>query len=321
MTTRRLLLGAALAAPAFGPALAQAPAWPQRSVRFIVSLAPGGLVDTIARLVAENVRDLWGQTVIVENRPGASGNIAPQFVARAAPDGYTALFATAAYAINLSLFRNPGYSAEQFLPAAVVAGQPQLFLVRADSPIQTLAELVETARRRPVNFGTPGVGSPGHLLAEMMFRRAGRTDVTHVAYSGAGPAMAALLAGDVDMVTAGLTAAVPQIRGGRARGVAITSAERNSALPEVPTVAETGLDPLVDLNWAGMFFPAGTPQAVLERANADVRQVMARPAFQERLNTLGLVAIGGDLPTAQGFVATEIARWRDIVRAVNVQLD
>ena len=193
--------------------------------------------------------------------------------------------------------------------------------MRADSPIQTLRDLVEAARTRPVKFGTPGVGSPGHLLAETMLRRAGRTDATHISYAGAGPAMTALLSGQVDMVTAGLTAAVPQIRGGRARGVAITSAERNAALPDVPTVAQTGLDPLVDLNWAGMFFPAGTPQAVLERANADVRQVMGRPAFQERLNALGLVTIGGDLPAAQGFVANEIARWRDIVRTVNVQRD
>ncbi|MCX7685629.1 MAG: tripartite tricarboxylate transporter substrate binding protein [Acetobacteraceae bacterium] len=324
MTTRRLLLGAAIAAPAASslppPAFAQAQ-WPQRSVRFVVAFAPGGFTDVIGRLLAEHLGEIWGQTVVVENRGGAGGNVAAQQMARAAPDGYAALVTSGAFAINLSLSRNPGYRAEQFVPAAVVAGTPNLFVVRADSPIRTLRDMVETARRRPLTYGTAGVGVAAHLSAELLFKRVGGVDATHVPYSGAGPAMLALLAGNIDMVATSLPSAVPQIQAGQARGIAVTSDRRNQALPEVPTVAEAGFEPIVDIAWVAVFFPAGTPQPVLERVNAGVRQAMARPAFQQRLAAMGFDPIGGDLARAQAYVAGEIALWRDVVRLVNVQID
>ena len=319
MTTRRLLLGAALAAPGFAPAFAQAPAWPQRPVRFVVAFAPGGVVDIIGRLLAEHLGDVWGQPVVVENRPGAGGNVGTQFMARATPDGYSALVNSSTFATNLSLFRNPGYRAEEFLPASVVAGTPQLLVVRADSPFRTLADLVETARRRPVNFGTPGVGSPNQFLTELLFRRAGVAEATHVPYAGAGPALTAVLAGDIDVAAAAVSSAMTHVRGGRARGIAVMAERRSRALPDVPTVAEAGFEPLVDTVWAGVFFPAGTPQPVVERTNADVRRVMERPAFQQRLATTGFEPIGGDLPTTQAFVASEIAKWHDIARTLGVQ--
>jgi tripartite-type tricarboxylate transporter receptor subunit TctC len=318
MTTRRLLLGAALAAPALAPALAQAP-WPQRPVRFVVAFAPGGVVDIIGRLLAEQLGEVWGQPVVVENRPGAGGNVGTQFMARATPDGYSALVNSSTFATNLSLFRNPGYREEDFVAASVVAGTPQLLAVRADSPFRTLADLVETARRRPVTYGTPGVGSPNQFLTELMFRRLGIPETTHVPYNGAGPAMTALLAGDIDVAAAAVSSALAHVRGGRARGLAVMAERRSQALPEVPTVAEAGFDPLVDTVWAGVFFPAGTPQPVLERVNADIARVMERPAFQQRLAATGFEPIGGDLATTQRFVASEIAKWREIVRTLGVQ--
>ena len=318
MTTRRLLLGAALAAPAFAPALAQAPAWPQRTVRFVVAFAPGGVVDIIGRLLAEQLGEVWGQTVVVENRPGAGGNLGTQVVGRAAPDGYTALVNSSTFATNLSTFRNPGYTAEEFAAASVVAGTPQLLVVRADSPIRTLADLVETARRRPVTYGTPGVGSPNHFLTELLFRRAGGTDTTHVPYAGAGPAMTALLAGDIDVAAAAVSSAMATVRAGRARGIAVMAERRSQVMPEVPTVAEAGFEPLVDIVWVGVFFHAAAPRPALERTNADIRRVMERPAFQQRLATTGFEPIGGDLPTTQRFVASEIAKWQDIVRTLGV---
>jgi tripartite-type tricarboxylate transporter receptor subunit TctC len=321
MTTRRLLLGAAVAMPAFRPAFAQSQAWPQRPVRFVVSYAPGGPVDLIARVVAEHLGEIWGQPVVVENRPGAGGNLSAQLMVRATPDGHAALISGSNLATNLSLFRNPGYSAEQFRTAAVVAGTPTAFAVRADSPIRTLADLIETARRRPLNFGTAGVGSPSHLLAEVMFKQAGGTDATHVPYAGSGPALAALLAGDIDMTATALPAAVAQIQGNRARGIAVTSERRSRALPDVPTVGELGFGTIVDTTWIAVFFPAATPQALLERVNADVRRALERPAFQQRLAAAGLEPISLDLAAAQTFVANEVVRWRDIVRTVGVQID
>ncbi|WP_158287821.1 tripartite tricarboxylate transporter substrate binding protein [Falsiroseomonas bella] len=320
MTTRRILLGAAFAAPALGGAAAQG-AWPERQVRFVVAFAPGGFTDVIARMLAERLGPAWGHTVVVENRGGAGGNLAARQIARVAPDGYTALVTTGAFAINLSLSRNPGYRAEEFDVAAVVAGTPNIFAVRAESPVRTLADLVELSRRRPLNYGTAGVGVAAHLSAELLFKRAGGTDVQHVPYTGAGPAMLALLAGNIDMVAASLPSAINQIRDGKARGLAVTSATRNSALPDVPTVAEAGLPPIVDVAWVAVMFPAGTPRPVLERANVDINRVMAEPAFQQRLRDGGFEPIGGSLDQATRYVAEEVANWREVVRTVNVQID
>lgn len=321
MITRRLLLSAAAVTATFGPGFAQAQTWPQRAVRFVNAAAPGGSLDLIGRPLAEQLTTMWGQPVVVENRGGGGGRVAAQLMARATPDGYAALFATASFAINLSLSRDPGYSAEQFLPTAVIAGTPNLFVVRADSRFRTLGEIVEAARRRPLSYGSGGIGTAPHLVAELLFKRAGARDMTHVPYPGAGPAMMALLAGDIDMLTISLPTAVPHIRDARARGFAVTSDRRSEALPDVPTVAEAGFEPIVDSTWVAMFFPAGTPQAVLERVNADVQRAMERPAYKQRLAAIGFEPIGGDLAVTKAFMATEIAKWSDIIRTVNVQID
>lgn len=320
MTTRRVLLGAALAAPALRPAGAQG-SWPERQVRFVVAFAPGGFADLIGRLLAEHLTEVWRQPVVVENRGGAGGNVAAQLMARAVPDGYTALVTTGAFAINPSLSRNPGYRPEDFAVASVVAGTPNLFVVRADSPVRTLADLVELGKRRPLNYGTAGVGVAAHLSAELLFKRVGGVDAQHVPYSGAGPAMLALLAGNIDMVAASLPSCIAQVQAGQARGLAVTSEARNGALPNVPTVAESGFEPIVDVAWVAVLFPAAVPQAVRERVNADVNRVMARPAFQARLAATGFDPIGGSLEQAGAYVANEVRSWREVVRTVGVTID
>ncbi|WP_270937421.1 Bug family tripartite tricarboxylate transporter substrate binding protein [Falsiroseomonas oryzae] len=320
MSTRRILLGAALALPALRGAGAQG-AWPQRGVRFVVAFAPGGFADLIGRSLAEQLAPIWGQSVVVENRGGAGGNVAAQQIARAAPDGYTALVTTGAFAINPTLSRNPGYRPEEFTVAAVVAGTPNLFVVRADSPIRSMRDLVEAGRRRPINYGTAGVGVAAHLSAELFFKRAGGVDAQHVPYTGAGPAMLALLAGNIDMVATSLPSAVAQVQAGQARGLAVTSDRRNSAMPDVPTVAEAGFEPIVDLAWVAVLFPAATPEAVVRRVNEDVARVLAMPTFQQRLAQQGFDPIGGDVRTVNDYVANEVRSWRDIVRAINVQID
>ncbi|MGG5807854.1 tripartite tricarboxylate transporter substrate-binding protein [Falsiroseomonas sp. CW058] len=320
MTTRRILLGAALAAPALHGAAAQ-PAWPDRPVRFVVAFAPGGFADQIGRMLAEQLGPIWRQTVVVENRGGAGGNVAAQQIARAAPDGYTALVTTGAFAINPTLSRNPGYRPEEFAAAAVVAGTPNLFVVRADSPVRSMADLVELGRRRPVNYGTAGVGVAAHLSAELFFKRVGGVDAQHIPYTGAGPAMLALLAGTIDMVATSLPSAVPQVQAGQARGLAVTSDRRNVAMPDVPTVAEAGFEPLVDLAWVAVLFPAAVPAAVLQKVNADVARVMAMPGFQQRLAAAGFDPIGGTVEQVNAYVANEVRNWRDIVRMINVQID
>jgi tripartite-type tricarboxylate transporter receptor subunit TctC len=320
MTTRRILLGAALAVPGLDRASAQG-AWPERQVRFVVAFAPGGFTDVIGRLLAERLGPAWGQTVVVENRGGAGGNVAARQLARTTPDGYSALVTTGAFAINLSLSRNPGYRAEEFDVAAVIAGTPNAFVVRADSEAKTLRDLVELGRRRPLNYGTAGVGVAAHLSAELLFKRAGGVDAQHVPYTGAGPAMLALLSGNIDMVATSLPSAVPQIRDGKARCLAVTSATRNFAVPDSPTVAEAGFEPIVDVAWVAVMFPAGTPRPVLEKANAGINRVMAMPVFQQRLRDGGFEPIGGSLDQATRYVAEEVRNWREVVRVVNVQID
>ncbi len=324
MATRRTLLGAplgaALALPPAQRALAQ-PAWPDRPVRLVVAFAPGGFADLIGRMLAEYLGPLWRQTVVVENRGGAGGNVAAQQIARAAPDGHTALVTTGAFAINPTLSRNPGYRPEEFAVAAVVAGTPNLFVVRADSPARTLRDLVEIGRRRPLNYGTAGVGVAAHLSAELLFKRAGGVDAQHIPFTGAGPAMLALLAGTVDMVATSLPSAVSQVQAGQARGLAVTSAARNSTMLDVPTVAEAGFEPIIDVAWVAVLFPAAVPPAVLARVNADITQVMAQPVFQQRLAAAGFDPIGGDVRQVTEYVANEVRSWRDIVRAINVQID
>jgi tripartite-type tricarboxylate transporter receptor subunit TctC len=320
MTTRRILLGTALALPALRNASAQA-AWPERTVRLVVAFAPGGFADLIGRSLGEQLAPMWRQSVVVENRGGAGGNVAAQQIARAAPDGYTALVTTGAFAINPTLSRAPGYRPEEFRTAAVVAGTPNLFVVRADSPLRSMRDLVELGRRRPINYGTAGVGVAAHLSAELFFKRVGGVDAQHVPYTGAGPAMLALLAGTVDMVATSLPSAVAQVQAGQARGLAVTSATRNGAMPDVPTVAEAGFEPIIDLAWVAVMFPAATPEPILRKVNEDVARVLAMPAFQQRLAQQGFDPIGGDLQTVNDYVANEVRSWRDIVRSINIQID
>jgi tripartite-type tricarboxylate transporter receptor subunit TctC len=321
MTTRRRLLASGLTLPAaITPAAAQ-PAWPERSVRFVVAFAPGGFADLIGRMLAEYLAEAWRHPVVVENRGGAGGNVAAQQIARAAADGYTALVTTGAFAINPSLSRSPGYRPEDFAVAAVVAGTPNLFVVRADSAVRTLRDLVELGRRRPVNYGTAGVGVAAHLSAELLFKRVGGVDAQHIPFTGAGPAMLALLAGTVDMVATSLPSAVSQVQGRQARGLAVTSATRNSTMPEVPTVAEAGFDPIIDVAWVALLFPAAVPVAIREKVNADVTAVMALPAFQARLAAAGFDPIGGSLPQASAYVAEELRNWREVVRTIAITLD
>ncbi|NGM19432.1 tripartite tricarboxylate transporter substrate binding protein [Roseomonas stagni] len=320
MTTRRMILGSALTLPLGGAAVAQ-PAWPERPVRFVVAFAPGGFADLIGRMLGEYLGEIWRHPVVVENRGGAGGNVAAQQIARATADGYTALVTTGAFAINPSLSRAPGYRPEEFAVAGVVAGTPNLFVVRADSPVRTLRDLVELGKRRPINYGTAGVGVAAHLSAELLFKREGGVDAQHIPFTGAGPAMLALLAGTVDMVATSLPSAVSQVQGRQARGLAVTSATRNATMLDVPTVEEAGFAPIIDVAWVAVLYPAAVPPAVLARVNADINRVMALPAFQQRLAAAGFDPIGGNVEQARAYVAEEVRNWREVVRTIAIQID
>lgn len=318
MIARRTFLGSALALPAIASAQA---AWPERPVRFTVAFAPGGPADIIGRLLAQALSEIWPHPVVVENRGGAGGNIAAQAVSRMAPDGLNALVTTSAFAVNPSLSRNAGYRPQDFAVASVVAGTPNLFAVRTESEVRTLRDLVEIGRQRPVNFGSAGIGSTPHLSAENLLKRIARVEAEHIPFTGAGPALTAALGGQIDMASVALPAAVPIVQSGRARGLAVTSARRVAALPDVPTVAEAGFDPIVDLTWACVLFPAGVPEHVLEKVNSDINRLLTQPTFLARLAATGFDPIGGSRAEGTQFVTSELQRWGEIVRALSVSMD
>jgi len=320
--TRRGLLAAAAAAPlARFRAAGAAPAWPDRPVRLIVGFAPGGPADIVARILAEPLSEAWGQPAVIENRGGAGGNLAAQLVARARPDGMTALVTTSAFAVNPSLSRSAGYRPEEFTPAAVVAATPNLLAVRPDFEAGTLAELIAYGRRRPINFGTAGVGTTPHLSAARLLQLQAGIDAQHVPFTGAGPALTAVLGGQIELASVALPAAVEMVRQGALRGLVVTSAQRSPSLPEVPTAAEAGFPEVDDTTWVALFFPAGTPAAVLEKANADTRQALVGEAARRRLAATGFDAVGLDLDASAGFVRHETERWGAVIHRLGVTLE
>ncbi len=325
--TRRGLL---LATPAFvatsgllgSDAHAQDVAWPDRPVRFLVAFAPGGPADIIARLLAQALSETWPFPAVVENRGGAGGNIAAQQAARARPDGSLALVTTSAFAVNPGLSRRAGYTPEDFVPASIVAATPNLFCVRPQNPARTLAEFVDNGKRAgKLDFGSAGIGTTPHLSAENLLRLVAGAPAQHIPFTGAGPALAAVIGGQIDMASVAMPAAVEMVRAGTVRALAVTAARRTNALPDVPTVAEAGFQAVDDVTWVGVFLPAATPAAITQKANADINRLLANPAFQARLDQIGFSTIGGDLASAQRFVAAEVTRWGGVVRALGVEVE
>ena len=294
---------------------AQGAAYPAKPVRFVVAFAPGGPADIVARLVAQKLGDAWGHPVVVENRGGAGGNVAAQAVAKTPPDGYTVLVTTSAIAVNQSLTKNPGYDAEKDLIAvARVASSPNVIVASPALAASTLQEVVEKAKSGKLNYGTAGAGTTPHLSAEYLFKILARVPVTHVPYKGGGPALAAAMSGEVELVSVAMPPAVPLIKSGKVRGLAVTSDRRVAALPDVPTVAESGFPGFADYTWVGLFVPAGAPPDVVVRLNSEVEKLLQQPDMRERLATIGFEPVGGTPPQFAEYLKTELVKWARVVR-------
>ncbi|MBP0495661.1 Bug family tripartite tricarboxylate transporter substrate binding protein [Pararoseomonas indoligenes] len=319
--TRRRLLAAAAALPAL-PSLAQAQAWPSRPIRVIASYAPGGGVDVPTRLVAEPMGAILGQPLAVENRAGATGSIGAAAVAAAAPDGYTILSDASGQALNPALLTNLPFDYETgFAPIGQLCTLPQVLVVLTSGPAG-LAALLAAARKKPgMTYASSGIASGPHLAGAVLSRRAD-IGLTHVAYRGSAPAMQDVLAGAVDMAFSTTPQAVPLIREGRLRALAVTTAQRLPFLPDVPTVAEQGF-PGFDVNdWVAMWAPAGTPAPVLDRLNAALNQALSDPARRDRLlNGIGVLPAGGSREDLARFVTAQRLAMREVVRAENIRVE
>jgi tripartite-type tricarboxylate transporter receptor subunit TctC len=309
-------------AAALCSAFAWAQPYPSKPIRVMVAFPPGGPVDIIARLLAPKLSESLGQPIVVENKVGASGNVATAEVAKSAPDGYTLLAHSSAYAVNPTLFSNPGYNpAKDLLPIAVVAQQANIILVNASFPAKTLDELKRAMQKDKLAFASPGAGTTPHLTAENLFHVRWKADVTHVPFKGAGPAVAGLLGGQPPIGCMAGSGPMSNIKAGKLRALAVSSAKRLSQLPEVPTLNELGYTGMEDYTWVGLFVPAGTPAEVTQKLNDAVLRAVKSPDLKERLDALAFEPTAAPLKESADYVRAEVVKWAKVVRDTGAKPD
>ncbi|HEX4885217.1 MAG TPA: tripartite tricarboxylate transporter substrate binding protein [Casimicrobiaceae bacterium] len=316
-----LVAAAALAIAA--PAAAQA-TWPSKPIRVVVPFPPGGTTDILARAAAQKMTEAWGQQVVVDNRPGAGGNIGAELVAKAPADGYTMLMGTVGtHAINASLYAKMPYDhVKDFVPVVLVAGVPNVLVVHPSVPAASVQELIAYGKANPgkLNFASSGSGTSIHLAGEL-FKVSTGVQMQHVPYKGSAPALADLLGGQVQLMFDNLPSALPHIRAGKLRALAVTSATRAPALPDVPTVAEAGVPGFEASSWFGLLAPAGTPPDVVAKVNGELARWIATADAKEKLLAQGANAAGGTPEDFAKHIAAETAKWANVVKASGAKVD
>src|ERR1700687_3616546 len=298
--------------------LTAAPAWAedwprQRPIHFVVAFGPGATTDLVARLIQPRISGGLGQSGIVESKPGAGGNVGAQQVKRAAPDGYTLLVTSVAFAVNPSLYQNAGYDPfKDFSPVILGPSTPNIITVNPSVPAKNLRELLELARTEKFSYASSGVGTTTHLSMERI-KTTAKVDITHVPYQPA-QAVGAAVAGHTQISSTSMPPAIPQVRAGKVRAIAVTSAKRSQALPEVPTVNEQGFSGFDDLTWTAVFAPAGMPQDLVNRINREVGRALASSEVRERLTELGLDWRANTSGEFAAFLRDEVDKWGQAVR-------
>jgi tripartite-type tricarboxylate transporter receptor subunit TctC len=304
-------------------AAAQASDFPNKAIRIVVPFPPGGATDAAARLVAVKMAEHWGQPVLVDNRAGAGGNVGSELVAKSPADGYTLVMGvTGSHAINTSLYSKMPYDpVADFVAISQVAVVPNVLVVHPSVPAKNLAELMALAKKEPgkLNYASLGNGTAAHLGMEMLKSEAG-VDITHVPYKGSAPAVSDLLAGQVQMMVDGLPSALPHVKAGKLRAIAITSLHRAPSLPDLPTIAETYPGFYADA-WSGLFAPKGTPQPVVDKLSAEVQRILKLPEVREKLAALGAEPVGSTQAEFAAHVKKEIGKWAKVVKTSGAKVD
>jgi tripartite-type tricarboxylate transporter receptor subunit TctC len=297
-------------------------AWPGRFVRLLVPLAPGGPTDLVARLLAEPLSKAWGQQVVIENKPGAGGNLAAEAVARSDPDGYTVLFATSSLAVNRTLYRSLGYDPiADFAPIAHLTSFPFFMFVPNSSPAKSVRELIALAKASPgkLTLASPGTGTAPHLTGELFKRMAG-IEMTHVPYRGAGPVLNDLIPGRVDLYIAS-GALLENMRAGQIRGLAVTGSKREPAAPELPTLAEAGVPGFAAFSWHALFAPARTPPQIINRMNGDAVAALGDIAVRRMLEQNGYRIVGSTPEELATLLRSEIEKWGSVIKEAGIRID
>jgi tripartite-type tricarboxylate transporter receptor subunit TctC len=314
---------AVIASLALGASGVAAQEFPNKPITLIVPFAAGGAADIIGRTIGEKLGQIYGQQVIIDNRAGAGSNIGINAAAKSAPDGYTLVLASIAVAVNPWLFKSMPYDPEKDLtPLTLALETPNVVLVPASSPIKTIKDLIAFARERAksggATYGSAGIGSSLHLAAEM-FRQQANVELTHVPYRGSSPALTDLMSGRIDLMFDNASTALPQVQGGSVRAIAVTTRERIAALPDVPTIAESGVPGFELANWWAIFGPGHMPPALAERISADIRKILADPDVQKRFADVSGRVIASTPQELAAHLAKESAKWKQVVDAAGIR--
>jgi len=314
-----VLLIASTGLMAAGPATA-ADVYPSKTIRLVVPFAPGGGSDIVARLLSPKMTEALGQTVVVDNRAGASANLGAAMVAKAAPDGYTLLLANANYTINPSLFKSlPFDPVREFAPVALLANVTNVLAIHPSIPAKSVKELISFAKAHPgqLNFASPGNGTSSHLAGEL-FRQVAKIEVVHIPYKGATPAITDLIAGQVSFTMASVLSVLPYAKQGRLRMLAVTTAKRSGALPDIPTISEAGLPGFEVSNWYGILAPGGTPRPTVDRLNSELARIARVPDLAEKLAAQGADPATGTPEEFERFIQAELKKWAAVVRSAGI---
>jgi tripartite-type tricarboxylate transporter receptor subunit TctC len=318
---------AAVLAPVLGGRTAAAQAapvqgWPSRVVKLVVPFTPGGGIDSIGRILGARLTEIWGQQVVIENKPGAGGNIASEFVARSAPDGYTMYITAAGLAVNRYLFESINYDPlADFAPVTLICLFPNVLVVPNSSPLRSVGDLVAQAKAEPgkLTFASPGHGSSPHMSAEL-FKHMAKVNLTHVPYRGASPAYTDVIAGRVDCTFAVMASGLPLVRSGQLRALGVTTAARVATAPEIPTIAESGVPGYDTSSWFAFFVPAKTPPEIIAKMHTDTVAVLAEPQIRAKLDALGVVVVGSTPEQLGAHLKAEMERWAPVIKAANIRV-
>ncbi len=329
MTPIRRLLCCALLACVCGGALAQGPstgsgqAYPNRPIRILVGFTPGGTTDVVARIVAQKMSEGLGNSVVIDNRPGAGANIAAELAAKSPPDGYTALAVNPGLAISATAYARLGYSALRDLaPVARVADSSHLLIVHPSLPVRSVKDLIALARTRPgqLNFSSAGVGNADHFAGEL-FKALARIDMVHVPYKGGAQAAQDTITGQVSMYFSGILVGLPLAKAGRVRALAVATGTRSPLAPDIPTIAESGLPGYEMALWNAVFVPAATPRDIIRRLNAEILKALKSPDVRERLAGVGAVPSGGSPEELGTYFRSEVEKFGKIVQATGLKIE
>ena len=306
------------------PPVVCAQSYPAKPIRFYTPYPPGGTTDILARIIGAKMHEAWGQPVIVEAKPGAGGNIGADFVAKSTPDGYTLLMgASGPLAINASLFsRLPYDPAKDFAPVVLSASVPLVLVAHPSLPVKNVREFIALIKARPgqFNYASAGPGSPQHLTAEM-FKFMTKVEMTHIPYKGSGPAIVDLIGGQIPFAFESMIPVLPHVKGGKLRGLAVTSATRSPVLPEIATVAEGGVPGFESIAWYGVVAPAGTPKEIVAKLNGEMVRIANMPDIKQRLIEMGSPPVAGTPDQFGALIKSEIPKWAKVVKQANVSLD